>query len=124
MWFEAALLLALFVTAFLERSFARGRLVFLAFFTIATQCCLLSAHNFITDVAIGPINVRDLGQDATNAAAAGFTLLAFTDFVLLIVLGKDFGAPPVGAAAGQNPYADPAYGVGGHAISFQTSAPL
>lgn len=122
MWLEAALLLALLVTAFLERAFARGRLVFLAFFVVATVCCLLSAHNFITDVAIGPVNVRDLGQDAVNAAAAGFTLLAFTDFVLIIVLGKDFGAPPVGAAGGQNPYADPY--TGGHAISFQTSAPV
>ena len=98
--------------------------MFLAFFTVATMCTLLSAHNFITDVAIGPVNVRDLGQDATNAAAAGFTLLALANMVLLIVLGKDFGMPPMGAAAGVNPYADPAYGVGGHAVSFQTSAPV
>lgn len=49
-WFQAALLLALFVCAFLERSFKRGQACFLAFFTICTQCVLLSAHNFITQV--------------------------------------------------------------------------
>jgi hypothetical protein len=78
-WFELALLLALFITCFLENQFKRGQLVFLAFFTIATVCVLLSAHNFLTQVALGPLNVRDLGQDAVNAAAAGFVLLGLTN---------------------------------------------
>ena len=163
MWFEFALLVALLISAFLERSFKRGQAVFLCYFTLATVCVMLSAHDFITEVcvasiwehhairasgawqvhgcwgmhaaacmaqpnkalcmhvelrpphgvwlraasdlhnlmsspwhdrrpcmhthaassgvcgraqvALGPLNVRDLGQDATNAAAAGFVLL-------------------------------------------------
>lgn len=117
MWFEFALLLALFITCFLERSFKRGQIVFLAFFVLATLCVMLSAHNFITHVALGPINIRDLGQDATNAAAAGFVLLGITNFALIIVLGKDFGLP----AAEKNAYQPPG---GMHAIQFQTSAPV
>lgn len=117
MWFEFALLLALFITCFLERSFKRGQIVFLAFYAIATVCVLLSAHNFITQVALGPLNVRDLGQDSVNAAAAGFVLLGITNFALIIVLGKDFGVPPGSA----NPYQAPG---SSHAIQFQTSAPV
>jgi hypothetical protein len=117
-WFEFALLLALFITCFLERSFKRGQIVFLAFFVLATMCVMLSAHNFITQVALGPINVRDIGQDSVNAAAAGFVLLGITNFVLIIVLGKDFGVPQ----GMTNPYQQP--GAGLHAIQFQTSAPV
>lgn len=124
-WFEAACLLSLLITAFLERSFKRGQAVFLAFFTLATQCVLLSAHNFITQVALGPLNTRDLGQDSVNAAAAGFVLLGVADFALLIVLGRDFGMPPgallgAGGGAGQ-PYLG---GPGGGVVQFQTSAPV
>jgi hypothetical protein len=73
---------------------------------------MISAHNFITQVTLGPINVRDLGQDSINAAAAGFVLLGFTNFVLLIVLGKDFGVQP-------NHQYQPTNG-----IQFQSSAPV
>jgi len=117
-WFELALLLALFITCFLENQFKRGQLVFLAFFTIATVCVLLSADNFITQVALGPINVRDLGQDSVNAAAAGFVLLGIVNFALIIVLGKDFGVTP---AAPANAYQPPG---SLHSIQFQTSAPV
>lgn len=121
LFFELCLLLALFVTVFLERAFQRGRAVFLTFFNLASMCVLLSAHDFITDVAIGPINVRDLGQDAVNAAAAGFVLLGITNFGLLIVLGRDFGAPPPAVPAYERPGMG---GLGPHGIGFQSSAPV
>jgi hypothetical protein len=64
-----ALLLALFITCFLEQAFKRGRICFLAFFVLATQGCMWSAHNFLTQLEItaGGLDVRDLGQDAINA---------------------------------------------------------
>lgn len=76
MWFEVALLLALFITCFLEQAFKRGRICFLAFFVLATQGCMWSAHNFLTQIALaaGGLNVRDLGQDAINAGACSDTL--------------------------------------------------
>eukprot|EP00879_Flechtneria_rotunda_P008643 GHRR01009056.1.p1 GENE.GHRR01009056.1~~GHRR01009056.1.p1 ORF type:complete len:169 (+),score=45.54 GHRR01009056.1:161-667(+) len=113
-WFEFALLLALFITCFLEAAFKRGRLVFLAFFVLAAQGLMWSAHEFITQIQLGPINVRDVGQDAVNAASAGFVLLGLTNFALIIVLGKDFGfeSPPKYQQAH----------TGG--IQFQTSAPV
>ncbi len=55
------------------------------------MCCMISAHNFMTSVTLGPINLDDIDQDATNAASAGFVLLGITNFALLIVLSKDFG---------------------------------
>lgn len=69
LWFEVALLLALFITCFLEQAFKRGRICFLAFFVLATQGCMWSAHNFLTQLEItaGGLDVRDLGQDAINA---------------------------------------------------------
>jgi hypothetical protein len=76
LWFEVALLLALFITCFLEQAFKRGRICFLAFFVLATQGCMWSAHNFLTQLALaaGGLNVRDLGQDAINAGASADTL--------------------------------------------------
>jgi hypothetical protein len=114
LWLEFALLLALFITCFLEAAFKRGQVVFLAYFIIATVCVMLSAHNFITQLQLGPVNVRDLGQDSVNAAAAGFVLLGLANFVLLIVLGKDFGVQPQG---GQ-------YQQAGMGMQYQTSAPV
>ncbi len=71
-------------------------------------------------VAIGPINVRDIGQDSINAAAGGFVMLSFVNFVILIVVGKDFGLPP--GAGGAGSYQPPGHlGMG---IQFQTSAPV
>lgn len=92
----------------------------LAFFVLATSCTLQSAHNFITHVALGPLDVRDLRQDATNAAAAGFVLMSLTNFVLIILLGRDFGLAQAGGAGGTaGAYLPP-----GHGITFQTSAPV
>jgi hypothetical protein len=119
LWFEFALLLALFITCFLERQFKRGQMVFLAFFTLAALCVMISAHNFITQVALGPINVRDLGQDAVNAAAAGFVLLGVVDFALIVVLGKDFGVHQQGGGGGYEAQAN-----GLHSIQFQTGPPV
>jgi hypothetical protein len=75
LWFEVALLLALFITCFLEQAFKRGRICFLAFFVLATQGCMWSAHNFLTqlELAAGGLSVRDLGQDAINAGAYCWT---------------------------------------------------
>lgn len=67
LWFEVALLLALFITCFLEQAFKRGRICFLAFFVLATQGLMWSAHNFLTQLELVTLNVRDLGQDAINA---------------------------------------------------------
>lgn len=115
-WFEAALLLALLVTCFLEDAFKRGRLVFLAFIVLVTQGTMWSAHNFIVQISLGPLNVRDIAQDAVNAAAAGFVLLSLTNFALIIVLGKDFGY--TGPAA-------PKYqATNGGGLQFQVSAPV
>jgi hypothetical protein len=63
------LLLALFITCFLEQAFKRGRIAFLAFFVLATQGLMWSAHNFLTalELTAAGINTRDLGQDAINA---------------------------------------------------------
>jgi hypothetical protein len=116
LWFEFALLLALFITSFIDQAFKRGRLVFLAFFVMVTQGIMWSAHDFITSLVIGPINLRDIGQDAANAATAGFVLLGMTNFVLIIVLGKDFGYD----AAASNSYQQ----TSSAAIQFQTSAPV
>jgi hypothetical protein len=113
LWLEFALLLALFITCFLEAAFKRGQVVFLAYFIIATVCVMLSAHNFITQLQLGPVNVRDLGQDSVNAAAAGFVLLGLANFVLLIVLGKDFGVQP-----------QVQYQQAGMGMQYQTSAPV
>lgn len=71
LWFELALLLALFVTCFLESAFKRGRISLLAFFVLATQGLMWSAHNFLTQMEIATVNVRDLSQDAVNAGEAG-----------------------------------------------------
>lgn len=84
LWFEFALLAALFVTAFMEQAFKRGRLVFLAFFVLATQAIMWSAHEFITTVTLGPINIRDISQDAANAASAGCVLLGVANFAIII----------------------------------------
>lgn len=65
---------------------------------------------FITMITLGPINVRDVEQDAVNAAAAGYVLLGLVNFVLIIVLGKDFGYE-----AAQNYQ---------QTVQFQTSAPV
>ena len=94
-------------------------MVFLAFFVLATLCLMIAAHNFITLVALGPVGMQDLAQDSVNAAAAGFVLLGIANFVLIIVLGKDFGLPQGGVAA----YPQPASG-GLHAIQFQTGPPV
>lgn len=69
LWFEAGLLLALFITCFLEQAFKRGRMCFLAFFVLATQGLMWSAHNFLTalELTVSGLNTRDLGQDAINA---------------------------------------------------------
>lgn len=69
LWFECGLLLALFITCFLEQAFKRGRIAFLAFFVLATQGLMWSAHNFLTalELTAAGINTRDLGQDAINA---------------------------------------------------------
>jgi hypothetical protein len=75
----------------MEQAFRRGRIVFLAFFVLCTQGLMVSAHNFIVMIQLGPINVRDIAQDAINAASAGFVLLSLTNFALIILLGKDFG---------------------------------
>ncbi|WIA11053.1 hypothetical protein OEZ85_011205 [Tetradesmus obliquus] len=116
LWFEFALLVALFITSFIEQAFKRGRLVFLAFFVMVTQGIMWSAHDFITTLVLGPIMLRDIGQDANNAATAGFVLLGMTNFVLIIVLGKDFGYD----AAAHNSYQQ----TNSAAIQFQTSAPV
>lgn len=72
LWFELALLLALFITCFMEAAFKRGRMCFLAFFTLATQGLMWSTHNFLTQIEVNsPVNVRDLGQDAINAGRRG-----------------------------------------------------
>ena len=77
--------MALFVCSFLEHAFRHGRLVFLAFFVLATQCVLLSAHNFITQLdLVGPIDLKNLSADANQAAAAGYVLLGITNFVIII----------------------------------------
>lgn len=125
MWFQAACLLALLVTAFLERAFKRGQACLLAYFTLATGCVLLAAHNFITQVALGPLNVRDLGQDSVNAAAAGFVLLGVADFALLIVLGRDLGYAAQQQQLGGGRDNGGAYGSESVGImQFQTSAPV
>lgn len=69
LWLEAGLLLALFITCFLEQAFKRGRMCFLAFFVLATQGLMWSAHNFLTalELTASGLNTRDLGQDAINA---------------------------------------------------------
>lgn len=65
---QVALLLALFITCFLEEAFKRGRICFLAFFVLVTQGLMWSAHNFLTQLeVVGTINIHDLGQDAINA---------------------------------------------------------
>lgn len=71
LWFELALLLALFITCFMAEAFKRGRMAFLAFFVLATQGLMWSAHEFLTQVQLGPVDVKDLGQDAVNAGAFG-----------------------------------------------------
>jgi hypothetical protein len=120
-----------------------------------------SAHNFLTLIELGPVNLRDVGQDAVNAGvcvsgggwlmslisiartantqpqllrvrlkpdvlcpasctnhagAAGFVLLSLTNFVLLIVLGKDVGYE----AQHNNPYRE----AKASGIAFQSSAPV
>ncbi len=69
LWFECGLLLALLITCFLEAAFKRGRMCFLAFFVLATQGLMWSAHNFLTalELTASGLNTRDLGQDAINA---------------------------------------------------------
>lgn len=115
LWFEFALLVALFVCCFLEQAFKRGQLVFLAYFVLCTGCVLLSAHNFITNIDVGPVNVKDLRQDAVNAASAGFVLVGIANFALIIVLAKDFGYQPAGGQYQQT---------GSAGIQFQSSAPV
>lgn len=68
---------------------------------------------FITQISIGPVNVRDVEADAVNAAAAGNVLLGVVNFALIIVLGKDFGYEPAQQ-----------YQQTGNNIQFQTSAPV
>ncbi|KAF8068254.1 hypothetical protein HT031_001941 [Scenedesmus sp. PABB004] len=119
LWFEFALLVALLACSFLEAAFRRDRLVFLAFFVLVTNGLLWSAHNFITELQIGPIDVKDVAQDAVNAAAAGYVLLGLANFVLIIILGKDFGAEPPHAYAATHHH-----GGAGGTMQFQTSAPV
>lgn len=58
--------------AWMLQAFKRGRICFLAFFVLATQGCMWSAHNFLTDVqVVGGLNPHDLGQDAINAGEPG-----------------------------------------------------
>lgn len=75
----------------------------------AVLCCL----QFITQITIGAVNIRDVEQDAVNAASAGLVLLGLVNFALIIVLGKDFGYE-----AAQH------YQQTGNNIQFQTSAPV
>ncbi len=66
LWFEFALLLAFFVAAFQEHAFARGRAVFLAYFTLATACLLLSAHNYLTQARARVQRARGLDCPAAG----------------------------------------------------------
>lgn len=50
---------------------------------------MISSHNFINDVDITALGLKNYATDATNAAAAGFVLMAITNFCLLIVIGLD-----------------------------------
>jgi len=107
LWFELALLIALFATALLPDAFRRGRAALLAFSTLSTLCLLLSAHNFITKVDISArVDVRDLDQDGVNAAAAGFVLLSLAMMALMIALGKDFSCAGCGQHAPVSPFLD------------------
>ena len=86
LWLEFFLLLALFISSFLE-SYNRGRMVFLAYFTMATVLTMWSAHNFINTSFAGrvPFDIHNQTQTAVNAGAAGFVLVSIANFCILIV---------------------------------------
>lgn len=88
LWFEFFLLVALFISGFLD-SYYKGRHVFTSYYLIATFCLMISAHNFLLVSMDGvlALNVKNVKQDAYTAAAAGFVMLSITNFALLIVLG-------------------------------------
>jgi hypothetical protein len=50
---------------------------------------MIASHNFINDVDITALGLKNYATDATNAAAAGFVLMSITNFCLLIVIGLD-----------------------------------
>jgi hypothetical protein len=52
LWFEAGLLVSLFVSSFFE-AFNRGKQVFIAYFIMCTNVLMYSAHNFITNSQLG-----------------------------------------------------------------------
>ena len=111
MWFEFALLAAILIVSCLERAFKRGRLVFLAFLVLATMCVMLSAHNFLILISVSAINInlRDVRQDAINAAVAGYVMLSVVNWALIILIGlepAEAGASARGgmSTAGADPF--------------------
>lgn len=100
LWLEFFLLFALFISGFLE-SYNRGRMVFLAYFTIASILTMGSAHHFIMDMDITSlrVDISELtSEHAANTAAAGFMMVSVVNFALLIVLGIDFAYTPPSTA--------------------------
>lgn len=110
LWLEFFLLFALFISSFLE-SYNRGRMVFMAYFTMATVLSMQSAHNFIMNIKVTSLKVdfTNPQTSATNAGAAGFIMVGVANFAILIVLGKDFAwtPPSTNAAIASHQFADP-----------------
>ena len=96
LFFEAGMLISIFFTAFSEKAYARGRLVLILYLLLATVVVMLAAHNFISGMFLGRIsfNLSDRAQAAFDAGAAGYTMLACSNFCLLIILGLEPLPPP------------------------------
>jgi hypothetical protein len=94
LFFEAGMLISIFFTAFSEKAYVRGRLILLLYLLLATVVVMLAAHNFISGMFLGRIsfNLSDRAQAAFDAGAAGYTLLACSNFCLIIILGVE--SPP------------------------------
>ncbi len=83
--------------------------------SIPAHCPRLAHHPYGARSA-----ATDLGQDAINAAAAGFVLLSIANFALIIILAKDFGVER-SPAYHQAPNS---YNNNANIMQFQTSAPV
>jgi len=69
LWFEAGLLVSLFVSSFFE-AFNRGKQVFIAYFIMCTNVLMYSAHNFITNSQLGSTGFKiNNKQQARNPDA-------------------------------------------------------
>lgn len=126
LWFEGCLLISLFVSIFFESArplwrraprlfpasfslslsflpshfllgqFNKGKSAMIIFLTLATNCLMTSCNRFITLIPSLGLTTTHEQKIATNAGAAGYTMLALFNFCLLIILGFEPNKAPEG----------------------------